>query len=176
MVSKRRSLTIRKCWSLTKRDHQTNITILYELLVMSDQGGAGGTREPGGAIRTWVYGGAKAELIGWQAKVGWHDQWLEEELGDPLYWVELETGRPEINPHHEELSEEEPRDWRVSAESVLRIWLIFEEREAGRELWRPRRLWVGTWGCRRLWAALDRDTTTLDKRYLFHVNKRFCPN
>lgn len=72
---------------------------------MTDQDGAGGTGEPGGAITMMVPGGADWS----KGRGGVTGQQPEAEPGNPCTKVELETGRPEVNlSSTAEPPEEEP--------------------------------------------------------------------
>lgn len=86
------------------------------------------------------------ELMGQRAKVESGGRWLKAETVDPQK-MDLGTGRPKADPHHQMgHTEDEPRERQKPAGSQLVNWLASVEevgREAGRELWKHKRLEAG---------------------------------
>lgn len=89
--------------------------------------------------------GAKVEQMGRRAEVESRAQWLNAETGAPQK-MELETGRPEVDLHHQMgQTEDELRDRQKPAGEGLGcrragwLWWRRWEREAGQELWKNKK-------------------------------------
>lgn len=130
------------------------------LVQTSVQGEVGVTREPGGAIRTMVLGGAEGGRSQGRAEgPRWSDWIYSTETGDSLDWAELETGRPrQIHTIH----------WCQSCHRGAEgnQWIL--EREAGWELWKHRRLnWaVNTAKTRRSLHVYNNSLFTIHNRVI----------